>query len=465
MIFFVLAFAFSLFLIRIFDALIKVLILAYDFPPYVSVGGLRPYSWYKYFKQEGIEPIVVTRQWSNRYGNHLDYIAPGEHPYTVVEQTEFGTIIRSPYQPNLANRLMLKYGESRFRWVRKIISGTYELLQWFFIVGPKAGLYRAADEYLKKNQVDAIAATGDPFVLFKYASKLSKKYNIPWIADYRDPWSNNYEKSKFRWLHRFFIRLEKKYVYSASAITTVSEFLKFKLSQLHPHLPIYILPNGYDPEAIAKAQQATPPTDRLRFGFVGTIYDWHPWKSVLRVFENFEKNNLDVPFEINFYGINRAEEIQQEIYERMPNLSNHVKIFGRIPNDKLLPELGSNHLMLLFNYYSYMGTKIFDYIGLKRQILLCYSNDEEALQLKQRYYRIEEVEGISQQLQADLIHTTHAGIVVKDANHLYEVLENLFREFKTTGTIACHSQGIENYSRLHQVKELAKLVKRIVSRK
>ncbi|MDY0217231.1 MAG: hypothetical protein RBS19_09780 [Bacteroidales bacterium] len=29
----------------------KVLILAYDFPLYVSVGGLRPYSWYKNFHE------------------------------------------------------------------------------------------------------------------------------------------------------------------------------------------------------------------------------------------------------------------------------------------------------------------------------------------------------------------------------------------------------------------------------
>ena len=53
----------------------KVLILAYDFPPYVSVGGLRPHAWYKYLKEFGVEPIVVTRQWENVHGNHLDYIS------------------------------------------------------------------------------------------------------------------------------------------------------------------------------------------------------------------------------------------------------------------------------------------------------------------------------------------------------------------------------------------------------
>ncbi len=32
----------------------KLLILAYDFPPYVSVGGLRPYAWYRYLKEYGV---------------------------------------------------------------------------------------------------------------------------------------------------------------------------------------------------------------------------------------------------------------------------------------------------------------------------------------------------------------------------------------------------------------------------
>jgi len=39
----------------------RVLILAYDFPPYVSVGGLRPYAWYRYLHEFDVFPIVVTR--------------------------------------------------------------------------------------------------------------------------------------------------------------------------------------------------------------------------------------------------------------------------------------------------------------------------------------------------------------------------------------------------------------------
>lgn len=432
--------------------------MAYDFPPYVSVGGLRPFNWYKYFRRMGIEPVVVTRQWSNHYGNHLDYVAPGQSDQVISEETEYGTVLRSPYKPNCANRILLKYGENRYKLFRKMGSAWYEFFQWFFVSGPKAELYRTADDYLKRNKVDAILATGDPFVLFRYASKLSNKHHNQWIADYRDPWSHAWEKGERRWLHRFFTFLEKKHVYSASAITTVSEFLSHKIGQLLPHIPIHVLPNGYDPEAVIPAQKIQPPTDRLRFGFVGTIYEWHPWKSVLRVFEAYRKTHPNIFFEINFYGINIAEQVEQEIHQYAPELWKHVNIYGRMPNDKLLPELGGNHVMLLFNYYSYMGTKIFDYLGLQRQIVMCYAEDEEAIQLKEKYYQIEEVKGISQQLQADLIEETHSGIVVKDALHFFKVLEDLFTEFEKTRTIACYSVGIENYSRVHQVKKLAELI-------
>ena len=38
---------------------LKVLILAYDFPPYVSVGGIRPYNWMKFMPEFDVEPMVM----------------------------------------------------------------------------------------------------------------------------------------------------------------------------------------------------------------------------------------------------------------------------------------------------------------------------------------------------------------------------------------------------------------------
>ena len=435
----------------------KLLILAYDFPPYVSVGGLRPYAWYRYLKEYGVEPIVVTRQWGNKYGNELDYIAPGESNETIVENTEYGTIIRTPYKPNLANRIMLKYGRSKFALIRKMVTAWYEYMQFFFFVGPKSGLYHGAKEYLKHNHVDAIIATGEPFVLFKYASILSSKYHIPWIADYRDPWVQNRNRSQH--FRKWTILNEKKILANAMYAITVSEFCKIQIiSNLQKQF--YILPNGYNQDVIDEVSLIKQGNDKLRFAFVGTIYQWHPLKSVLRCFAQFAEF-ANHPFEVNFYGVNNAEELKIQLLDKLPNLVGKVNVYPRMENNELMKKLAIHNVMLLFNDYSIMGTKIYDYLGIKRKIILCYSDDEEALLLKKKYYPIKELEELSTHLQEDLINETHSGIIVKDKNHLAKVLADLYDEFCRNGSIECHSINTSKYSRREGTRRLAEIIQNL----
>lgn len=436
----------------------KLLILAYDFPPYVSVGGLRPYAWYRYLKEYGVEPIVVTRQWGNKYGNELDYIAPGESDETIVETTEYGTIIRSPYKPNLANRIMLKYGRTKFSLIRKMVTAWYEFMQFFFFVGPKSGLYRGAKEYLKHNKVDAIIATVDPYVLLRYASILSYKFRVPWIADYRDPWVEKRNRASF--LVRF---LERKFMQNAAAMTTVSDLLRKKIGENLALSNIYIIPNGYNPDAIKQVEHIEQKGDVLRIALAGSIYDWHPYKSVISVFVEFvQKSGCMLNIELNFFGINKHKEIEQFVREN--KIEKNIHIYPRMDNVSLLQNLCLHNVMLLFNDYSIVGTKIYDYLGIKRQILFCFSNDVESLKLKEKYYPIKEIEGLSAHLQEDLITETNSGIIVKDKNELMNTLSVIYEEFEKTGSIECKSIGYEKYSRKGQSGELAKIVNEITNK-
>ncbi|MBO7432848.1 MAG: hypothetical protein J6U13_03745 [Salinivirgaceae bacterium] len=435
----------------------RLLILAYDFPPYVSVGGLRPYAWYKYLNEFGVYPIVVTRLWGNKYGNELDYVAPSESAETIVEETEFGTIIRTPYKSNLANRLMLKYGNRKFVLLRKAITAWYEFMQFLFFVGPKSGLYRGARAYLKSNKVDAIIATGEPFILFKYASALSGKYGIPWIADYRDPWVQNKNRSRFMGSWNSFF--EKKYLANASCATTVDEFFKSQIGN-SVIKPFHLIPNGYTPDAIEAVSNIPQSGDKLRFAFVGTIYQWHPIESVLNEFASFAESDYAPDFELNFYGINRPTELEKMLTDKYPTLLRFVTIVPRMKNDLLLEALARHNVLLLFNYYYFTGTKIYDYIGLKRKILFCYSDDPDAFELKKKYYPYSFIEENqpNDHIQEDCLTETKSGIIVRDKNHLKQVLRELYNEFEKNRYIACNSINTERYSRKHGAELLAKVV-------
>lgn len=437
----------------------KLLILAYDFPPYVSVGGLRPYNWYRYLKEFGVEPIVVTRQWSNAHGNHLDYIAAGESDQTVVEQTAFGTILKTPYTPNFANRLLLKHGEKKYALARKSVSAYYEFAQFLKPVGPKAELYRAAREYLQNNKVDAIIATGDPFVLFSYASKLSEEFGIPWIADYRDTWVQDKTRSGNIFTKIWNTFFEKKNLKSASKITTVSHFIRKQLENNLKNKEFEIILNGFNPVAIDKSVGIYQEKDVFTIDFAGSIYNWHPIELFLEACSEFL--STDKTFQINFYGLNNPEKLTDLMDKKFSNLKKYITVFPKIENEQLVQILAKANVFLLFNDYSILGTKIFTYLGIKRKILFCFSNDLEALILKEKHFNLTEIDSESKHLQADLIIETNSGIIVKDAAHLREVLQELYTEFQTTGKIACASVGVEKYSRKIQVEKLAELVRHL----
>jgi hypothetical protein len=159
--------------------------------------------------------------------------------------------------------------------------------------------------------------------------------------------------------------------------------------------------------------------------------------------------------------VNNGELLKTLVFEKYQNLVEKVNVIPRIENSMLMKELAKHNIMLLFNYYSFTGTKIYDYLGLKRLILFCYSNDAEALELKDKYYPIVEIEGVSAHLQEDLINETYSGIIVKDKNHLAKVLADLYDEFCRTGSIECNSINISKYSRREGTRRLAEIIQNL----
>ena len=439
----------------------KLLILAYDFPPYISVGSLRPDSWYKYLHLYNVYPIVVTRQWSNKYGSGLDYIAPGYSGETDTEVTDEGTILKSPFKPHLGNRLFLKYGENRFRLLRKLITSYYEFFQFVILTGNKRNIYKAADEFLKGNKIDCIIVTGDPFILFEYGAKLSRKYSIPWIADYRDAWVQDKTVTSriYRVLAAFF---EKRALKNVSKITTVSNFIRRQIGQNIKDKNFEILHNGYDPKILEVTKEIEQNRDGiLSVAFAGTIYDWHPIESFLSVCSELVEEKPDFKLQINFYGINREEQIRKLLDSRFRSLKKFISFHRRMPNLDLAKEMRKQNICLLFNDYSILGTKIFDYLAIGRKIILCYENDAESLELKRKFYNLVEMETESRNLQADVINATNSGIIIKDSEHLKTTLLELSEELNVNGFIKCESVNTDAYSRIRQVERLAQIVKKI----
>jgi hypothetical protein len=211
----------------------KILILCNDFPPINSIGAERPYSWYKYFKEFGFEPIVITKNW----------ITDGSTPFNDVsyhrleEITELGTIIRSAKKNTLSIRFRSIFGQ-RFHYLRKALTLLEKLLSFSnSSFDQHRAIYFEAKAYLKKHEVHTIITTGEPFLLFKYGYLLKKKFKVHWIADYRDGWYLNHVRSIqtdfFNKIIRSWeLKFELKYTSNADLLTTVDPELAQRIEKL-----------------------------------------------------------------------------------------------------------------------------------------------------------------------------------------------------------------------------------------
>jgi hypothetical protein len=143
-------------------------------------------------------------------------------------------------------------------------------------------------------------------------------------------------------------------------------------------------------------------------------------------------------------------------------IRDSIKIIQKLQNQTLLSELAKENALLLFNDYSIIGTKIFDYVALKRKIVFCFTDSEQANKLKKLYYHVEDSGKFTGNPQQDIIIETRSGILAKDSQHLYQVLEELHLEHKTNGYVKCDSVGAEKFSRKIQTKYLSDIIYSVV---
>jgi hypothetical protein len=211
----------------------KVLILCNDFPPINSIGADRPYSWYLYFKEFGLEPIVITKNW----------ISDGNTPFNDVynerkqENTELGTIIRSAKSNTPSIWFRDKLG-TKFSIARKALTFIEKLFGFnFFSLDQHRSIYYEAQKYLSKNEVFAVITTGEPFILFRYGYLLKSEFNVKWIADYRDGWYLNHVRSLQKdplnkLIRKIELKFEKRYTSKADFLTTVDPELADRIQTL-----------------------------------------------------------------------------------------------------------------------------------------------------------------------------------------------------------------------------------------
>lgn len=122
----------------------------------------------------------------------------------------------------------------------------------------------AAERLLKKERMDLLLFTVLPGFVMKMAPFLKKKYAVPFVLDYQDPWVSRWGLrqpwwSKSRLAHRIAERTEPGVIREAAHVTSVSAGTNEWLRSLYKDIPadrFSVLPIGADPDDFQAFEKA-----------------------------------------------------------------------------------------------------------------------------------------------------------------------------------------------------------------
>jgi glycosyltransferase involved in cell wall biosynthesis len=127
---------------------------------------------------------------------------------------------------------------------------------------------------------DAILSSSPPDSVHVAARGLARRFALPWVADFRDPWINlHLRPPRTRWHRERQARLERQVLEDAdlvlAASATHAAMLDGRSARGEPPIRrVVLLPNGYEPETSALDKSAgtieAPPDERATFELVYT---------------------------------------------------------------------------------------------------------------------------------------------------------------------------------------------------
>jgi glycosyltransferase involved in cell wall biosynthesis len=283
------------------------------------------------------------------------------------------------------------------------------------------------------------------------AMKLATKYNIPWVADFRDPWAYASWTHKVRPMELLNMRLEKKVLARADRLIItlpklINEFKTIE-KKFNPARCSLIL-NGYDEEDFKDIS----PHIFEQFTIVYTGRLSHPRRSPYHLFDALsslfqEFPDLKSKIRVVFTG-RTSSSVTRLVKEY--KLKDCVEMKGYLEHKKALSYIcGASVLFLLavetkgtgkpFQGKDVISLKLFEYLRAKRPILALVPEDSDS---------------------ARIVQDTRSGVVVEptDYQKAKKVILDMYEKYRE-GELKLRSNDslIQKYERKVLTERLAEI--------
>lgn len=433
----------------------RLLLISYLFPPHNAIGALRTGKLAKFLSDRNWDIRVLAAQ------AYEPKTLPLEIPLEQIEFTSWFDVDKTiehilpinwlrrqipPAQKNNHPEVTqsASMSPSSFRiMLRKLYC---EVIRWpDNRIGWLPAAVSAGHNLVDKWCPDLIYASAPPITTLLIADRLSRRFGIPWIAEFRDLWTDHpyYEYSRLR---RQIEKIwERRVLNRAAALVTVSPPWQISLQEKFGK-PTALVMNGYVPEDFpipppAKSSQAGP----LRIVYTGHIYagyrDPTPLFEAIQLLGEDKSNVI-----VEFIGT-RGEAVKP--LADIAGVSDRIILRPPVSyKDSLRIQMDADILLhLQWNDPHEAGTisgKLFEYIGALRPIL-----------------------GIGYEAGsvASILRDHEAGFVCNDAKKIAQHLKTWIALKKQGGVSPLKPEAPIGLTRVEQFQKLEIFLKEILESK
>jgi glycosyltransferase involved in cell wall biosynthesis len=301
----------------------------------------------KVFKGRAVEPFGIYRRLLGKEKNA---------PLTASE-----TISRT--NRGLRHRLAI--------WIRMNLFIPDARIGWYW------NAVRKGKKNLRSENIQAIVSIGPPHTTLLVGKKLSKKFDIPHIPVFIDPWVDityyrDFKRSTMTLaLDRY---LEQSVLEQSSHIVFITESMKEDYARRHPSIQnkSHVLYWGYNEEAFHDYVSKSVPAAEILL-HAGNIFDYQNPKALWTTLQKEIHNGRNL--KIVFIGT-VSPGIRQSIKEA--GLSDRTEFKGFLPYHKMIEELSAaSYVMVCATEKRHVPGKLFEYLRSGKPILAFGDDNEE----------------------------------------------------------------------------------------
>jgi len=302
---------------------------------------------------------------------------------------------------------------------------------------------RFLKNYLENNPVDCIITTGPPHSLHLIGLRLKTIIGLPWLADFRDPWTQiGYQKKLklTRAAQRKHKQLEHQVLTGADHIL-VTSYATQKLFEKQTSKPVSCITNGFDEEQILDVNL----DKSFSLSHIGSLLEdrnpkvlWEVLRELKEEFPNFETD----------LRINLAGKVSASVVDsiKAEGLEENLKLHGYISHREALKMQHRSPILILIEIDSeetqlIIPGKLFEYLAARRPVLAI---------------------GPPQSDVRKLLVDTDAGFYYEytQKEKLKKTLKNWYRAYKESEITTAHT-NLQAFTRKQLTAELAAILHRL----